>query len=217
MPDAFEYYKRINQEVFQLHQEVTLKISVLINQPIESKSHEIFINKLHNEFITNNNSITTNIKYKYSMSLSPKKFYSYGISLDWEVYSDFLDFVDKIVFLTDEKNEYSPFKIIKNEFGETINIKCDNTLVKSINLEDQFGNYLEAKPIIISYKNNTIIKPGVRLIFGEQPDLSFDITIKRFYGLQRFLLTFNPLILASNMVNYLVTTPLLGTNKKILK
>ena len=76
MASPFEYYKKINEEVFSLHPDVTLKISVLINQPIETRTHETFINELHNEFVTDKGAITTNIKYKYTLSLSPKRFYS---------------------------------------------------------------------------------------------------------------------------------------------
>ena len=111
----------------------------------------------------------------------------------------------------------SPFKIVRNEFDEVVNIKCDNTISKTIRLEDAFGNSIEARPTIISYRNNTKVYPGVRLVFGEQNDLAYDVTLKRFRGFQRFLMTFNPLHLASNMINYLVTTPLLGTNQKIIK
>ena len=216
MASPFEYYKKINEEVFSLHPDVTLKISVLINQPVESRTHETFINELHNEFVTSKGAITTNIKYKYTLSLSPKRFYSYGLLIDWENYADLIDFVDDIVYLGDTKNDLSPFKIVRNEFDEVVNIKCDNTISKTIRLEDAFGNSIEARPTIISYRNNTKVYPGVRLVFGEQNDLAYDVTLKRFRGFQRFLMTFNPLHLASNMINYLVTTPLLGTNQKII-
>ena len=205
MASPFEYYKRINEEVFSLHPDVTLKISVLINQPVESRTHETFINELHNEFVTSKGAITTNIKYKYNLSLSPKRFYSYGLLIDWENYADLIDFVDDIVYLGDTKNDLSPFKIVRN------------TISKTIRLEDAFGNSIEARPTVISYRNNTKVYPGVRLVFGEQNDLAYDVTLKRFRGFQRFLMTFNPLHLASNMINYLVTTPLLGTNQRIIK
>lgn len=214
MTSPFKMYRRINEEVFSLHPDVTIKISVQLNQPIESKTGETYISELHNEFITQQGTITTNIKYAYYLSLSPKRFYSYGISLTWDVYPDFIDFVNEIVDLTDETKETSPFETIYNEFGEVVKIKCDSSICKTIKVEDRFGNSLTATPIVCSYRNDTVTEYGVRLMFGQQIDLSYDIPIKRFKGLKYFLQTYNPLNHASNMINYLVTTPLLGTNRK---
>lgn len=214
MASPFEMYRKINEEVFSLHPDVTLKLSVQINTPIESRTGETFINELHNEFVTKQGTITTNIKYSYLLSLSPKRFYSYGISLSWDIYPDFIDFVNDIVELSDETKESSPFKTIYNEFGEVIKISCDSSICKIIRLEDIYGNMITAYPTVLSYRNNTKTEYGVRLVFGEKEDLSYDVSLKRMKGLQYFLNTYNPLIHASTMVNYLVTTPLLGTNRK---
>lgn len=217
MASPFELYRKINEEVFSIHPDVTMKLSVTINSPVETRFNGTVISELHNEFVTDNGLITTNIKYRYNLSLSPKRFYKFGVSLDWDTYPDFVDFVDDIVDLLDERKESSPFKTVKNEFGETVRISCDASMCKSIKVVDIFGNRIDAFPIVLTYRNTIKTEPGIKLVFGEQPDLSYEIPIKRFRGLQYFLKTYNPLNHASNMINYLVSTPLLGTNRKKVK
>lgn len=205
----FETYSKVVEQVFELSYKLTLKLEVTFNNSIKKINNDIE-EHFHTEYIVGGNQITTNLKYKYRLKLSPRGEKG-GVIIDWDNYDDLFSVLEESINVCDSSNERSPFTRKYSAAGDLIDITCNNLLVKYQTFSDKYNNTIYLIPCVLIDEYNSTLTEAIRIRFNN--DSTFDIPISRIKGFRRFLMTYNPLIHAGAMVRYMAMTPLLGNNR----
>ena len=205
----FEMYSKVVEQVFELSYKLTLKLEVTFNNSIKRMDKNID-EHFHTEYIIGGNQITTNLKYRYRLRLSPRGDRG-GIYIDWDNYDDLFNVIEESIIVCDPKSDKCPFKREYSAAGDLMDIKCNSLMVRYQTLSDRFGNSVVLIPCVLIDEYNSTPTEAIRFRFNN--DSTFDIPISRLKGLRRFLMTYNPLIHAGAMARYMATSPLLGSNR----
>ena len=211
--ENFESYTKISEEVFDFGNNLIMKITVAFNTTTLRKGNTKF-SPLHNEYtiVNSGNKITTNLRYKYYMSLTQRGNSNVSIDLTWENYDEFCELIDTILEVCDVNAEGSPFDYVRGKDGVSYDLRCNSNTVRPMLMKDYRGASLYCVPVVIDNKKTGSFYAGVSFVFNESSEDSFNVTINRIKGFKRFLSTYNPLLHASTMAKYMGTTGLLGTN-----
>mgnify|MGYP001790522008 FL=1 len=67
----FENYTKVVEQIFELNYQLTLKMEVTFNNIIKRINTEIKEN-FQTEYVVGANKLTTNLRYRYRMRLSPR-------------------------------------------------------------------------------------------------------------------------------------------------
>lgn len=206
----FENYNKVVEQIFELNYQLTLKMEVTFNNTIKRINTEIKEN-FHTEYVVGANKLTTNLRYRYRMRLSPRG-ETVGVIIDWDNYDDLCTIIDEAIDICDPGNKTSPFKRMYSTAGDLLDIKCDSLKVRYLHLEDRFGDRLDLIPFVLIDDYNGKLTEAMKFRFNN--DLIFDVPVSRLKGFRRFLMTYNPLLHAGAMARYMSMTPLLGTNRQ---
>ena len=209
----FDSYTKISDIVFDLvFNKFTLKLNVMFNETNKNKmTSEERQENLHNEYIVQKGTITTSLKYRYSLVLEIRGDFKNSFYLDWNNYDYFCTAVERLVHLADPSNPETPFKRKYRDTGELVDIKFDNLRVLPSIVKDRYGNVLEFIPFVLyGTGNEDIVTEAVKIIVNNE--ITFDIPIRYMAGFKRFLMTYNPLHHATQLVNYISSTNLIGSN-----
>lgn len=206
----FENYNKVVEQIFELNYYLTFKLEVTFNTIYKKINTEIKEN-FHSEYVVGANKLTTNLRYKYKMRLSPRG-EKIGIVIDWDNYDDLCTVIDEAINICDPENKMSPFKRLYSTTGDLLDIKCDSLKVRYLHLEDRWNNKVDLIPFILVDDNRGTLTEAMRFRFNN--DLTFDVPVSRLKGFRRFLMTYNPVLHAGAMARYMAITPLLGSNRQ---
>lgn len=208
---SFDIYTKAVEQVFELDYRLTLKIEVLFNETRKRKIGEEIKENFHNEFIIGGSNITTNLKYRYRLVLSPKGDRENILYIDWDNYDDLFMAIERSIAICDPDNPNTPFQRIIDDTGEIIDIRCDSLKVKYQKVMDRWKNTLDMIPFVLIDNSTGNTTEAIRFRFSA--DSCYDIPISRIRGLRRFLMTYNPVLHAGAIARYMASTPLLGSNR----
>lgn len=208
---SFDIYTKAVEQVFELDYRLTLKIEVLFNETRKRKIGEEIKENFHNEFIIGGSNITTNLKYRYRLVLSPKGDRENILYIDWDNYDDLFMAIERSIAICDPNNPNTPFQRIIDDTGEIIDIRCDSLKVKYQKVMDRWKNTLDMIPFVLIDNSTGNTTEAIRFRFSA--DSCHDIPISRIRGLRRFLMTYNPVLHAGAIARYMASTPLLGSNR----
>lgn len=206
----FENYNKVVEQIFELNYYLTFKLEVTFNTIYKKINTEIKEN-FHSEYVVGANKLTTNLRYKYQMRLSPRG-EKIGIVIDWDNYDDLCTVIEESINICDAENKMSPFKRLYSTTGDLLDIKCDSLKVRYLHLEDRWNNKVDLIPFVLVDDNRGTLTEAMRFRFNN--DLTFDVPVSRLKGFRRFLMTYNPVLHAGAMARYMAITPLLGSNRQ---
>lgn len=206
----FENYNKVVEQIFELNYYLTFKLEVTFNT-IHKKINTEIKENFHSEYVVGANKLTTNLRYKYQMRLSPRG-EKFGIVIDWDNYDDLCTIIEEAINICDPENKMSPFKRLYSTTGDLLDIKCDSLKVRYLHLEDRWNNKVDLIPFVLVDDNRGTLTEAMRFRFNN--DLTFDVPVSRLKGFRRFLMTYNPVLHAGAMARYMAITPLLGTNRQ---
>ena len=137
----FENYNKVVEQIFELNYYLTFKLEVTFNNIIKRINTEIKEN-FHSEYVVGANKLTTNLRYKYQMRLSPRG-EKIGIVIDWDNYDDLCTVIEEAINICDPENKMSPFRRLYSTTGDLLDIKCDSLKVRYLHLEDRWNNKVD--------------------------------------------------------------------------
>lgn len=206
----FENYNKVVEVIFELNYKLTLKMEVTFNGILKRLGNDVREN-FHTEYIVNSGSLTTNVKYRYRMKLSPKGEQT-CVYIDWDNYDDLFNVLEESIKICDPENPRTPFKRTYSDKGDLLDIRCNSLQVKYQHLNDRFGNTIDLIPFVLVDEQSGLLTEAIRFRFNNE--LVYDVPISRLKGFRRFLMTYNPLLHAGAMARYMAMTPLLGSNRQ---
>jgi hypothetical protein len=206
----FDNYNKVVEQIFELNYYLTFKLEVTFNT-IHKKINTEIKENFHSEYVVGANKLTTNLRYKYQMRLSPRG-EKISIVIDWDNYDDLCTVIEEAINICDPENKMSPFKRLYSTTGDLLDIKCDSLKVRYLHLEDRWNNKVDLIPFVLVDDNHGTLTEAIRFRFNN--DLTFDVPVSRLKGFRRFLMTYNPVLHAGAMARYMAITPLLGSNRQ---